>query len=100
VSTRASAITFGDLCVAMDGAGVELRVRLERECHAIQLVDFPRCRSITVPVMHGFDAAVTALCCSLALAADVAGIVGEGPRLAREWPELVRLARATAGHAT
>ena len=68
--------------------------------HQIRLVDAGAgargSRSLTVPVAHGFDAAATMLCCSLALARDVPGMVGEAPALAAAWPELVDLARAGA----
>ena len=80
----------------MDVAGVEVRVGLAGDGrHQIRLVDFARCRSVTVPVERSFDAAVTMLCCSLALARDVPGIGGEAPRLAATWPELVDLAHAS-----
>jgi hypothetical protein len=49
-----------------------------------------------VPVAHGFDAAATMLCCSLALARDIGDTGGEAQRLAAAWPELVELAHAAS----
>jgi hypothetical protein len=96
-------IAFARLCDAMERAGVEVRVPLgEDGRHLIRLVDSGAgagargARSLTVPVVHGFDATATMLCCSLALARDVPGVVGEAPALAAAWPELVDLGRAGA----
>jgi hypothetical protein len=94
-------IAFARLCHAMERAGVEVHVPLgEDGRHLIRLFDSGAgaggSRSLTVPVVHGFDAAATMLCCSLALARDVPGVVGEAPALAAAWPELVDLARAGA----
>ena len=91
-------ISFADLHDAMRAAGVEVRVARESEdALALALVDFARCRSVAVPVpARGFDAAATALCCSLALAAMVPGVGGAAGALAHDWPELAELARAAA----
>ena len=68
-------VTYAHLHDAMRAAGVEVRVaRGAEDALALSLVDFGRCRSVAVPVpARGFDAAATALCCSLALAAMVPG---------------------------
>ena len=82
------AVSFQRLCDVLDAAGVEVGVaRAPGGPHVLRLVDFGGCRSLALPVPGGFDAAVTMLCCSLALAADVPGFAGEalgpGGRLAR-----------------
>jgi hypothetical protein len=89
-------VTFADLHDTMRAAGVEVRVAREGEADlSLSLVDFTRCRSVAVPVpARGFDAAATALCCSLALAAMVPGMGGAAAALAHDWPELAALARA------
>lgn len=89
-------VTYAHLHDAMRAAGVEVRVaRGAEDALALSLVDFGRCRSVAVPVpARGFDAAATALCCSLALAAMVPGFGGAAVGLERDWPELAALARA------
>jgi len=77
----------------MDAAGVDVGVALTAGRHVIRLVDRHRARSLDVPVRRGFDREVAVLCCSLALCADVPGIVGPGNELARQWPELAGLGR-------
>jgi hypothetical protein len=89
----AAAPTFADLFEAMDAAGVEVRVAVEGGRPLIRLVDHHGVRSLDVPVSRGFDRQVAAICCSLALCADVPGFAGPGVALARRWPELAALAR-------
>ena len=74
------------------------RARGPSERFALSLVDFGRCRSVARPrpPARGFDAAATALCCSLALAAMVPGFGGAATGSASDWPELAALARAAA----
>ena len=86
-------LTFGELCAAMEAAGIDVRVALEGAWHVIRLVDHHGIRSLDVPVRRGFDREVAVLCWSLALCADVPGCAGPGVALAREWPELAALAR-------
>src|SRR4051794_25245795 len=88
-------VTFADLHDTMRAVAVEVRVAREGEdALALSLVDFGRCRSVAVPVpRRGFDAAATALCCSLALAAMVPGFGGAAVAAAQDWPELAQLAR-------
>ncbi len=82
-------MTFPDLCTAMDAAGVEVHVLAdERSGHRIRLMDFHRVRSLELPVTRGFDAEVVIACCSLAICPEM--------DLARQWPELVALARDAA----
>ncbi len=85
-------VTFPALCATAARLGVDIGVALRDGRHEITLVDYGGCRSLTIPVADSFDAAVTVLCCSLALVRDVPGCVGEGVRLAAVWPELAALA--------
>ena len=85
--------TFAELCIAMESAGIDVRVGREGGRHVIRLVDHHNLRSLDVPVRAGFDREVRVLCCSLALCADVRGCCGPGVDLARRWPELAALAR-------
>ncbi len=82
-----SSLSFPTLCTAMEAAGVEVHVELANGAHTIRLVDFHGCRSLAFGVSNGFDVAAIVICCSL-------GICPEGP-VARQWPELVALARAS-----
>ena len=82
-------LSFPSFCTAMDAAGVEVGVVLtEADRHVVRLLDFHGLRSLDLPVERGFDATALIACCSLALC--------PGSPLARRWPELVALARATA----
>lgn len=80
-------LTFSDLCAAMDAAGVEVRVALQDGAHRVRLVDVRGGRSLELAVTRGFDATALVACCSLALCPQAP--------LARRWPELVALARAS-----
>ena len=84
-------VTYEALCATAAALGIDIGVGLRDGRHEIVLVDYGRCRSLTVPVADSFDAAVTVLCCSLALVRDCPGCVGEGVRLAAMWPELAAL---------
>lgn len=78
----------------MDAAGVDVRVALRDDHHVIRLRDVAGMRTLEIPVTRSFDAEVTTFCCSLALCGELPECGERGARLAREWPELARLAWA------
>ena len=88
-------LTFAALCSLADRMGADVGVECGSGGHVITLVDFGRCRSLRIPVPASFDAAVSALCLSLALIRDVPGCVGDGVAILATWPELADLASST-----